>query len=243
MNTSMLTNMVDETATYAGLRSNTYVDDYAQQNEFIFIPEFLSPDTLAAIKARLPALRKAVHRNYIPRHKKGGSISRYKLDELAPEIASLYADPALKKWLEALCGKRLQASPPEDPHAYALYYYTEAGDHIGYHYDTSYYRGERYTVLLGLVDDSSSRLEYQLHRRSRTQATECGSAALAPGAMAFFNGDKLYHRVTPLGEDEERIALTLEYVTDPRMHPWHRFVSNMKDSIAYFGFSQVIGRK
>ncbi len=48
-----------------------------------------------------------------------------------------------------LTGERLQLSPPDDPHAYALYFYTRAGDHIGWHYDTSYYAGRRYTLLLG----------------------------------------------------------------------------------------------
>jgi hypothetical protein len=27
------------------------------------------------------------------------------------------------------------------------------------------------------------------------------------------------------------------------MRPWQRFISNMKDSIAYFGFGQVFRRK
>jgi hypothetical protein len=39
---------------------------------------------------------------------------------------------------------------------------------------------------------------------------------------------------------EERVSLTLEYVTDPAMSPLKRFVSNMKDAIAYFGFRAVI---
>ena len=42
---------------------------------------------------------------------------------------------------------------------------------------------------------------------------------------------------------ERRVSLTLEYVTDPHMHPWRRFVSNMKDSVAYFGFRQVFRRR
>ncbi len=45
--------------------------------------------------------------------------------------------------------------------------------------------------------------------------------------------------VTPLGEGERRVALTLEYVTSTSMNPIRRFVSNMKDAIAYFGFKQV----
>jgi hypothetical protein len=120
-----------------------------------------------------------------------------------------------------------------------LYYYTEPGDHIQYHYDTSYYQGKRYTVLIGLVDRSSSRLEYQLYRDNPQREVETHSLALTPGTLVLFNGDKLYHRVTPLGENEQRIALTLEYVTDPHMSRLNRFVSNMKDAIAYFGFSQV----
>jgi hypothetical protein len=36
-----------------------------------------------------------------------------------------------------------------------------------------------------------------------------------------------------------RVSLTFEYVTDARMRPWCRFISNMKDAIAYFGFRQV----
>jgi hypothetical protein len=38
-----------------------------------------------------------------------------------------------------------------------------------------------------------------------------------------------------------RVSLTFEYVTDPRMHPWRRLISNMKDAFGYFGFRQVFG--
>ncbi len=35
------------------------------------------------------------------------------------------------------------------------------------------------------------------------------------------------------------MVLTLQYVIDPSMSPVKRFVSNMKDSLAYFGFRTV----
>jgi len=60
--------------------------------------------------------------------------------------------------------------------------------------------------------------------------------------MVFFDGDKLLHRVTPLADGEVRISLTFEYVTDPSMRPWRRVFSNMKDAVAYFGFSEVFRR-
>lgn len=208
-------------------------------HEFLFLPDFLPTDTLAALQAHIPALLDAVHRNYIPGHKKGGSVSRYELDRRAPGIAALYRDPLLVAWLEALAGERLLPCPASDPHAYALYFYTEAGDHIGWHYDSSYYRGKRYTLLLGVVNDATSTLEYQLFRDEAARETMSGAAALTPGAMCFFNGDAVYHRITPLGANQRRIALTFEYVTDTGMNPFQRFISDMKDAIAYFGFRQV----
>ncbi len=56
----------------------------------------------------------------------------------------------------------------------------------------------------------------------------------------IFNGDKLWHAVTPLGPREERIVLTLQYVTDQEMGPFQRTFSNMKDAFAYFGPAALI---
>jgi hypothetical protein len=141
-----------------------------------------------------------------------------------------------------LSGERLQPSPVEDPHAYALYFYTRPGDHIGWHYDTSYYAGRRYTLLLGVVDESSCRLDYELHTRDRDVDVVPGSVRIPPGGLVFFDGDKLRHRITPLADGERRVSLTFEYVTDPAMRPWRRVISNMKDAVAYFGFRQVFRR-
>jgi hypothetical protein len=216
--------------------------EYVGHGAFLHLPDFLTSGVTTQLIAAVDSVKSAVHRNYLPRHKQGGSVSRHAIDTLAPAIAELYRSAALMNWLGELAGERLQMSPPQDPHAYALYFYTEPGDHIGWHYDTSYYRGRRYTLLLGVVDDSSCRLEYELHTREAGAAVVSGALAIPPGGMVFFDGDKLRHRITPLRAGELRVSLTFEYVTDPRMHPYWRLISNMKDAVAYFGFRQVFRR-
>ena len=213
--------------------------DFLAQDEFLCVPDFLPEEVLARLLNSLPQTTKMVHRNYIPKHKKGGSVSRYDLDVAAPEFGSLYHSKVLVNFFETLSACKLSVCPADDPHTYALYYYTEPGDHIGYHYDTSYYKGARYTVLIGLVNAPSCKLEYQLHTKNSNREIEQQSIELAPGMLVIFNGDKLFHRITPLANNERRVALTLEYLTNTQMHPLLRFVSNMKDSIAYFGFRQV----
>lgn len=226
----------------AGLAPAPLQREFAHQGAFLYLDDFLPGDVTERLAGLARALLPTVNRNYLPGHKQGGSVSRHTIDRLAPFIAELYRSRELAAWLESITGARLLPSPGDDPHAYALYYYTRPGDHIGWHYDTSYYEGRRYTLLLGVIDDSSCRLEYELHTRTQNAAPIPGSIQYPPGALVLFDGDKLRHRVTPAGANEMRVSLTFEYVTDARMRPWRRFISNMKDAVAYFGFRQVFGK-
>lgn len=215
---------------------------YWEQGEFLVLEKFLSQSVIDRLLLEVERVRPHVNRNYIPNHKKGGSISYYLLKEFAPTIVSLYRTPAFVRWLSHLCHFPLLLCPEDDPHACALYFYTNPGDHIGFHYDTSYYRGQRYTVLIGLTDRSSSRLVCQLHTKDSSKQKQELSLATDPGTLIFFNGDKLYHAVTPLGQQEERIVLTLQYVTDVHMGLLKRWFSNMKDAVGYFGLPALFRR-
>jgi len=232
--------------TVAQALAGVSVDDvrrrYWEQNEFVYLERWVPAPLVDRMVAEVNRVRPSINRNYIPRHKKGGSVSFYTLVEQAPTIVALYRAPALIEVAAGLRGQRLQACPPGDPHSCALYYYTEPGDHIGFHFDTSYYRGARYTVLVGLVERSSSRLVCQLYKNDPSRVPVEVQLATHPGTLIAFNGDKLWHSVTPLQSGEERVSLTLEYVTDPSMHPAKRLFSNLKDAFAYFGFRTVFRR-
>ena len=221
---------------------NQAYNAYWEQNECVFQERFLPPEVVERhLLLEVEKLRSDVHRNYIPRHKKGGSISYYTLIEKAPAFIALYRSAAFIDFLSRLVNARVMPCPDDDPHACALYFYTEPGDHMGFHYDRSYYKGARYTVLMGLVQRSEHcRLVCQLYKDDPKRETRELRLATTPGSMVVFNGDRLWHAITPLGEGEERIVLTMEYVTNPVMGSFKRFVSNMKDAIAYFGFSALL---
>ncbi len=169
-------------------------------------------------------------------------MSRHTIDELAPFVAEFYQSPALIHWLEQVTGDKLQVCPPTDPHAYALYFYTRPGDHIGCHYDTSYYDGRRYTLLIGVMDDSSCRLEYELHHRNPEVSDQLGSVQNPPGAFVLFDGDKLRHRVTPLRRERDPRVADLRIRDQSGPAAVAALYRNMKDAMAYFGFRQVFRR-
>lgn len=237
--------MVSETvaAALAALDVEAVRRQFREDHEFVVLERALPAALIERLVADVEQVRPAVHRSFIPRHKKGGSVSFYTLLEHAPTIVALYRLPALVSFLADIVGRPLEPCPPDDPHSCALYFYTEPGDHIGFHFDTSYYRGARYTVLIGLIERSSSRLVGQPFRRRPEHAPVEVRLATNPGTFVLFNGDNLWHAITPLGGGEERVSLTLEYVTDPSMSPVKRLVSNLKDAFAYFGVRQVFLRR
>ena len=218
--------------------------EYWDQNEFVVIKQFLPRAFVEeTLGSQAQGVKAELNRNYIPGHKKGGSVSYYTVQEKAPCFLDLYRSASFTAFLNRLVEEKLMYCPDNDPHACALYYYTEPGDHIGFHYDTSYYKGARYTILMGLVDRSTHcKLVCELFKDHPTKQTRHLELVTEPGDMVIFNGDKLWHAVTPLGEGEERIALTMEYVTNLEMGTFKRLYSNLKDSFAYFGLKAVFKR-
>ena len=214
--------------------------EYWAQDEFLFIPEFLRPAAVGALLDDLRRLEPGLNRNYIPRHKKGGSVSRFAIADEGPALLAFYHSERFRRFLSGLVRADLKLCPDEDPHACALYFYTEAGDHMGYHYDTSYYKGARYTVLVGLVQQSSSRLLCRLHTRQPGRLPVDLAVATEPGSMVIFNGDKVYHGVSPAREGERRVVLTMEYVTSREIGRAQRLFSDLKDAFGYFGIRALL---
>lgn len=220
---------------------------YLEQGEFLVLDGFLPSEAIRRWERELEGMKPHFHRNFIPKHKKGGSIAFDLVDRMGPTMSGVYRSPAVQRFLAAIVDAPLKECPDSDPHRCALYAYTEEGDHIGWHYDTSYYKDRRWTVLVGLVDHSSSRLLCHLHTRTPGKTVEKLELQVAPGTLVLFNGDTVYHAVSPTKAGEERYIVSMQYVTNGDMNPFMRFVSNMKDSIAYFGFKRVFlpgsGRK
>lgn len=218
-------------------------ESYWGQNEFVHLEQFIPLPVVEQCLREVEHLNTEVHRNYVPGHKQGGSVSFYSIREKAPDILALYRSVALRAFFSRMVDASLELCPENDPHSCALYYYTKPGDHIGFHYDTSYYEGARYTVLIGLVEQSEHcRLVARVRKGPALNEISETRISMEPGTMVVFNGDKLWHAVTPLGAHERRIVLTLQYVTDQRMGPLKKLFSNMKDAFAYFGPAALMHR-
>src|SRR6187401_2694630 len=70
---------------------------YYEQDEFIVLENLVSPEILAQWEKELEVLKPQIHRNFIPKHKKGGSVDYDTVAQLGPTMTAVYHSPALQR--------------------------------------------------------------------------------------------------------------------------------------------------
>lgn len=206
------------------------------------LPDFR--DRLAAIPHPVPdatferlreaALRhRRTERSYVPAHKQGGTIAYEDLHRLAPEIVAFYQSDALRRLCSAVVGTPLVPTPLHDQSSCSLLIYDRPRDHIGWHYDHNFYNGRHFTVLLPLVNRhpqegrlSSAELVVRQGEDERVLPTP-------PNTLILFEGARVLHKVTRLGEDELRVILSMTFCTDPRASALKGALRRCKDTAFY----------
>ena len=90
---------------------------------------------------------------------------------------------------QQIAGPELEHRRADDPHAFALYVYDRAGDHVGWHRDDCGCVPEAsFTAILGLVNRSRSCLEFELWKDAKDRRPERRAIATEPGTFVFFCG-------------------------------------------------------
>ncbi|HOB63176.1 MAG TPA: hypothetical protein PKI41_13805 [Candidatus Competibacteraceae bacterium] len=192
------------------------------------------PDA-AFTQLRDAALRhRQIERSYFPVHKQGGTIAYEDLHQVAPEIVAFYQSDDLRRICSAIIGEPVLPTPLHDQSSCSLLFYDRPRDHIGWHYDYNFYNGRHFTVLLPLVNRhlgadrlSSAQLEIRHGDREVMIPTP-------PNTLIVFEGARVFHRVTRLGENELRVMLSMTFCTRPQSSLFKGTVRRFKD-IAYFG--------
>jgi hypothetical protein len=173
-------------------------------------------------------------RSYLPTHKKGGTVAYAALERKAPRLVELYRSPELQALVSDIARLRIEPTPLHDQSSCSVLFYEKPGDHIGWHYDHNFYKGRHFTVLIPLINRgreanglSQAMLKVRQSRRERVIPTP-------PNAMIVFEGAKVRHKVTPIGDGEKRVIWSMTYCADPRNSPLQGMARRVKDT-AFFG--------
>jgi hypothetical protein len=193
----------------------------------------LSPDEFSRLVEDVEKLVET-ERSYLPTHKKGGTVAYETLERKAPSLVELYRSQALQGLISDIVKLPVEPTPLRDQSSCSVLFYDKPGDHIGWHFDHNFYKGRHFTVLIPIINRgrepnglSQARLMVRQKRHEHVIPTP-------PNAMIVFEGAKVRHRVTPIGEGEKRVVWSMTYCADPRNSALQGVARRVKDT-AFFG--------
>jgi hypothetical protein len=198
------------------------------------VANFLPPDSVGELRAECLANRSRAERSFIPRHKKGGTLSYEAIHRHAPTCLAFYHSRQLREWLSGVVGEDLVPTADHDQSSCSILYYDRAGDHIHWHYDYDFYRGRHFTVLLSLVNRASDGGISAGRLLQRAKGGESVGWDTSEGVLVLFEGARVFHRASPVAEGDLRVMLSMTFCTDPRIHPLKELARRIKDT-AYYG--------
>jgi hypothetical protein len=210
-----------------------------RRSRIVRVEGFLAPADLAALRAECETNRHRAERSYIPKHKKGGTLSYEAIHRHAPTCLAFYRSRALQEWLSAVIGEPLTPTADHDQSSCSVLYYDEAGDHIGWHYDYNFYSGRHFTVLLSLVNRSAAGGLSSGRLMQRRRAGGDIEWDTAENALVLFEGARVLHRASPISAGDLRVMLSMTFCTDPRINPLKEVARRIKDT-AYYGLRALI---
>jgi hypothetical protein len=229
----------------ASLDEDAMARRYREDDGLLVLPRMLPDSLLREMIAEARKLAPRAVRKHALFVRKAGAISHPSIVAQAPAMHALHQSPALLAMFERVTGVPLEHRDPSEAHASALYTYQAPGDFMDWHYDEcGCAPGDSFSTVIGLVDDSSSRLEIQTRRDRPDCEPLLRSVHTVPGTFAFFCGTRAYHRVTKLGEGEERITFAFTYIRRGR-RPGGIYDARMKigNALVYFGLSHLFERR
>jgi hypothetical protein len=208
-----------------------------REDELLVLPDFLPPAVLAQVVAETRRVMPRARRSYLPFVRKGGAVSHPTITAEAPGLHALQASPSLRALFQRIAGPVLEQRKQDDPHASAVYTYTEPGDFIRWHYDDCGCEPQAaYSIILGLIDRSTCLLELVTFKKSPGKAQVRRLVKTTPGTLVFFCGSNVWHRVTPLGRGEERATFSWVYVTEGKHpHGLDKLYLEAMNTLLYFG--------
>jgi hypothetical protein len=208
--------------------------DTFRRNFLVRHEGFLPEPALRQLQEECLAVAVHAERRSIPLHKKGATLPYEALHRHAPGCLSLFHSPEMRQWVSKVVGLEVRPTADHDQSACSVLYYTEAGDHINWHFDHNFYKGRHFTVLLSLVNKgadgnlSASRLEW------KDPDGRVVPAETAANTIIVFEGARVLHGVSPTNPGDVRVILSMTYCTDPRIGWFKETLRRFKD-IAYIG--------
>ena len=180
-----------------------------KENNIIIVNDFLTKDYFDFIRKQFDdkqfesrdfLVRKATGVNFFNLHKENYS-----------GLVELYYSNNLLNTISDIVKKPVQRISLADPNACSLLVYANKGDHINWHLDYSSYYGDRFVVLLTIVNENSEKNDLSENIFKYKYKNKINDVKMKENSLIIFKGSEIMHKSTAIGDNERRILLSMVF--------------------------------
>lgn len=126
-------------------------------------------------------------------------------------LLEFYYSTQLLDLLTDVFKKPIQRPPLNDSNACSLLIYTNKGDFIDWHKDFSLYNGDRFVILLTLVNENADKTGLSKNEFIYKYQGKDYPIKLQENSIIIFRGSDILHKSTGIDENERRILLSMTF--------------------------------
>ena len=179
-------------------------------NNIIVVDDFLKKDFFMQLREQFD------NKHYESKDaimRKATGVDFFKLHQSSyPGILEFFYSSDLISSLSSIIKKPVQRISLSDPNACSLLIYANKGDHIDWHLDYSNYHGDRFVVLLTIVNENSEKdggLSSNIFKYNYNNVTY--ELQMKENSIVIFKGSDIFHKATAIDDGERRILLSMVF--------------------------------
>jgi len=159
--------------------------------------------------------------------KAGKTVSTQQLLKYDSKIINWYIDFANE--VSKIIGEPVKHTSLDLPTSCVLLIYDEKDDFINWHFDQNHFEGRFFTVLIPISEDITCTKYLFKDANEEIQTIDHNEGNI------IFEGSKVFHMASKLCDNQKRVVLSLQYVTDDNISLYNSLLMKIKD-MAYTGF-------
>jgi len=204
-----------------------------QMSSVLYIQNFLTKKYFESIKSMFVS-KNFNSRNFLLR--KASGINFFKLYQSEyKNLLNIYFSNNVLNQISSIIGKPVQRITLSDPNACSLLIYSNEGDYINWHYDYSGYYGDRYVVLLTIVNEnanqdglSNNEFIYKINGKNK-------KLKMHENSLIIFKGSEILHQSTQIKKNEKRILLSMVFcdICQEKKNVFNQIYEKSKNFIVY----------
>jgi len=214
-----------------------YINDkfkVTEKNNIIIIEDFINPLFFNYLKNQFNNINIESKDYYL---RKASGLDFYKLHNTDNYngLLELYYSTEILDFLTNILQKPIQRPPLSDNNASSLLIYSNAGDYIDWHKDYSIYNGDRYVMLLTLVNENSTKDDMSNNEFIYIYNNKNYKFKMKPNSLVIFKGSEIYHKSTAIKENEKRILFSMVFcdICQEKKNIFHFTYEKIKNYVLY----------